>query len=236
MKTALETLHDQAAPAPSLPAPARSSRTRARRRAAVPSGDEAAGAGVARAQSGRGGRGGAARAGEPAAHPRPRARRLDRAVAAERGAGRPLRAADLAQALGVHRCRGRDARARHRREHGHFQRGQHRAAYAAVLPGFGPARPYRSECRRTDDVGWIGAAGARCPGYRAAPVLPLADPVPLPRRGLRHHEPDTDRAGGLRAAGRRRGVSRHVRDAGRAAACWDGLSIGATSWKGPTRS
>ena len=110
--------------------------------------------------SGRGDRGGAARAGEPAAHPRPRARRLDRAVAAGRGAGCPLRATDLAQALGVHR--------------------------------FGPARPYRSERQRTDDVGWTGAAGARCPGYRAAPVVPLADSVSLPRRGLRYHERDAD--------------------------------------------
>ena len=154
--------------------------------------------------------------GKPAAHPRPRARRLDRAVAAERAAGRPLRAADAAQAPGVHCRRDRDARARHRCKHGHLQRGQHRAADAVALPGFGPARPYRAECRRTDDVGWSGATGARCPGYRAAPVLPLADPVPLPRRGLRHHERDADRAGRLRAAGRRRGVCRHVRDAGRA--------------------
>ena len=65
-----------------------------------------------------------ARARQPAAHARRRARRVDRAVAPERGAGRPLRGASPAEGARVHARRRRGARRRDGADRRHVHGGE----------------------------------------------------------------------------------------------------------------
>ena len=57
-------------------------------------------------------------------------------------------ARSLLRAPGFTLVRRRNARARHRREHGDLQRRQRRAPRAVAVPTRGPARPYRRHSSR----------------------------------------------------------------------------------------
>ena len=172
--------------------------------------------------------------GKPAAHPRPRARRRDRAVAAERPTGPPLRAADLAQAHGVHRCRDRGARPRHRCQHGHLRRGQRRVADVVPYEDRtgsstwcrAPADPLRRMVgRRGRLLAWIPRSllsfrsqsrflsHVAVFGITSATLTGRGDSIRLDGTA---GSPDTFAMHGVPSAPGR-------------------PSIGATSWKGPTR-